>query len=201
MVDTVYTIGYAGFRIDDFIKILKENNISLVVDVRSAPYSQYYTDYNKENLIITLEKSHIYYRNYVSEFGARQSDPKFYPNGYLDFELFSKSEFFLLGVEKLKRSMEKDYTIALLCSEKDPIKCHRTIMVSRAFHRAGYKVLHLMSNGTSVTQEDIEERLLNIFFPDREQISMFVPTLSKQEYIDESYKKQNEIIGYTIEEA
>lgn len=201
MVDTVYTIGYSGFKIDDFIKTLKGNNISLVIDVRSTPYSRYYTDYNKENLSIMLEKSHIYYRNYVSEFGARQGERKYYPNGYLDFEMFSKSESFLSGVEKLKKSMEKNYTFALLCSEKDPIKCHRTILVSRAFHIAGYKIIHLMDNGTYVTQEDIEERLLNMFFPDREQINMFAPTLSKQEYLDESYKKQNKNIGYTIEEV
>lgn len=200
MVDTVYTIGYSGFNIDDFIKTLKEKNISLVIDVRSTPYSQYYAEYNKENLSTILEKSHIYYRNYFSEFGARQGERKYYPNGYLDFEIFSKSESFLSGVEKLKKSMEKNYTFALLCSEKDPIMCHRTILVSRAFHMRGYKIIHLMSDGISITQEDIEERLLNIFFPERNQISMFTPTLSKQEYINESYKKQNEKIGYTIED-
>ena len=200
MVDTVYTIGYSGFKIDEFIKTLKNKNINLVVDVRSSPYSQYYTDYNKENLSAILSKSNIYYRNYVLEFGARQKEKKYYPNGYLDFELFSKSEIFQEGINKLKNAMNKNYTFALLCSEKDPIKCHRTILVSRAFHLAGYNVLHLMPNGIHVTQDVIEERLLNEFFPNRSQISMFTPALTNQEYIVKAYKKQNEIIGYTIEE-
>lgn len=200
MVNTVYTIGYSGFKIDDFVKILKINGISLVVDVRSKPYSRYYTDYNKENLVAKLAKSNIYYRNYCDEFGARQGDRLYYPNGYLDFEIFSKSKAFLSGIEKLKKAMEKNYKFVLLCSEKDPINCHRTILVARAFHMDGYKIIHLIPNENYLTQEDIEERMLNKYFPDRDQTNMFVPLLSRCELIDETYRQQNKNIGYTIDE-
>ena len=199
MIDTIYTIGYSGFKIDDFVKTHKENGVSVVIDVRSLPYSQFYSDYNKENLSRILEVSKIYYRNYVAEFGARQENRDFYPNGYLDFEMFARSEVFLSGFEKIKKSMQKGFVIALMCSEKDPIKCHRTILVARAFHNAGYKVIHLLPEGQKITQEEIEERLLNMFFPDRGQINMFAPMLSTEEYIDEAYKKQNASIGYSIE--
>lgn len=199
MVNTVFTIGYSGFQINNFISALKDKDVSLVIDVRSLPYSQYYSDYNKEILSKTLSNSGIYYRNYVSEFGARQEERQYYPMGYLDFEMFSKSKSFLSGVEKLKKSMQQDYTFALMCSEKDPMMCHRTILVARAFHILGYKVVHLLPNGMSITQNEIEERLLNKFFPNRGQINMFSPSLSTQEYIDEAYKKQNANIGYSIE--
>ena len=106
MIDTIYTIGYSGFKIDDFVKTLKENGVSVVIDVRSLPYSQFYSDYNKENLSRILEVSKIYYRNYVAEFGARQENRDFYPNGYLDFEMFARSEVFLSGFEKIKKSMQ-----------------------------------------------------------------------------------------------
>ena len=85
-------------------------------------------------------------------------------HGYLDFEMFARSEVFLSGFEKIKKSMQKGFVIALMCSEKDPIKCHRTILVARAFHNAGYKVIHLLPEGQKITQEEIEERLLNMFF-------------------------------------
>ncbi len=200
MIDTIYTIGYSGFKIDDFVKILKNNKVSVVIDVRSFPYSQFYSDYNKENLSKVLENAKIYYRNYVAEFGARQEERKYYPNGYLDFEAFSKSEKFLSGFEKIEKSMQKNYIIALMCSEKDPIKCHRAIFVARAFYNAGYKVVHLLPEGKTMSQNEIEERLLNMFFPDRGQINMFTPTLTLEEYINEAYKKQNANIGYNIEE-
>lgn len=200
MIDTVFTIGYAGFQINDFVKTLKEKGVSLVIDVRSLPYSQYHADYNKENLSKILESNKIYYRNYTLEFGARQEERSYYPNGYLDFDMFSKSKNFLTGVDKLKKSMQQNYTFALMCSEKDPMMCHRTILVARAFHSAGYNVVHLQPSGKTVTQADVEERLLNKFFPNREQINMFAKNLSTQEYIEEAYKKQNAVIGYTIEE-
>lgn len=201
MIDTLYSIGYSGFQIKDFIDVLKSKGIVLVVDVRSAPYSQYFSDYNKETLEQRLKKVDIYYRNYAKEFGARQEAKEYYSRaGYLDFELFAKSTPFLSGIDKLKISMEKGYTFALMCAEKDPITCHRAILVSRAFYSAGYKVVHLLPNNTIMAQEDIENRLLKKYFPNRDQLSLLDKNLSAQEYICEAYKKQNATIGYSIEE-
>lgn len=201
MVDTVFSIGYSGFSVNDFINALKSNKISLVIDVRSMPYSQYFSDYNKDNIEQSLKSSGIYYRNYAEEFGARQEERKYYTSqGYLDFELFAKSPSFLSGFDKLVKSMEQDYSFALMCAEKDPINCHRTILVARAFHEAGYKVVHLLPNKCKVTQEDIEARLLKKYFPDRNQITLFNETLTEKEYIKQAYKKRNAEIGYSIEE-
>lgn len=200
MVHTVFTIGYSGFPLNNFVQILKDNQISLVIDVRSLPYSQHYPDFNKEHISKILERSKIYYRNYASEFGARQEEKKYYPNGYLDFNLFSKSKPFLSGIAKLEKSMQQGYTFALMCSEKDPVMCHRTIMVARAFYLSGYPIVHLLPNGKTMTQADVEERLLNQFFPDRNQINLFSENRSEQEYIEEAYKKQNACIGYKIKE-
>ena len=201
MVNTVYSIGYSGFSINDFIDTLHKNKISLVIDVRSTPYSQYFSDYNKDNLEPVLKKSGIYYRNYVLEFGARQEDRKYYTReGYLDFELFAKSPPFLSGFDKLVNSMKQDYTFALMCAEKDPFNCHRTILVSRAFYNAGYKVVHLLPDNCKVTQEDIEARLLKEYFPNWNQIPLFGEPVSEQEYINKAYKKRNAKIGYSIEE-
>ena len=92
MVDTVYTIGYSGFSVNDFVATLKANHISLIVDVRSQPYSQWFSDYNRETLEKTLKQAGIYYRNYAAEFGARQENRSYYSSeGYLDFRLRRKA--------------------------------------------------------------------------------------------------------------
>jgi uncharacterized protein (DUF488 family) len=201
MVDTVYTIGYSGFSIDDFVATLKSNHISLVIDVRSQPYSQWYSDYNEDVLGALLKHEGIYYRSYASEFGARQEDSSYYsPEGYLDFEKFAKSPQFLQGYEKLVKSMKQDYRFALMCAEKDPFNCHRAILVARAFHDAGYKVIHLMPNDLKITQEEIEQRLLEEYFPDRDQINLFAEPLDDDEYVIQAYRKRNSEIGYSIEE-
>lgn len=198
---TIYTIGYSGFPLNAFIQELKKHSISVVVDVRSSAYSERYPDYNKPSLQQALKQVGIYYRNYTLEFGARQEDRSFYsPEGYLDFELFSKSNQFQSGVAKMINSTEKGYIIAFMCAEKEPIQCHRAILVARAFDKLGFTVIHLMPNGISKDQKTIEEELLKKYFPNINQLSLFDNRLPEEEYINAAYRKQNEQIGYHLEE-
>jgi uncharacterized protein (DUF488 family) len=200
MKQTIFTIGYSGFTLSDFIETLLDHQISALIDVRSQPYSAYHPEYNKEFLEHTLHEEKIAYRNYAREFGARQTDSRYYsPDGYLDFELFSKSEAFREGVSKLTEGMQAGYRFALMCAEKDPIICHRTIMVARAFYKAGYRVIHLLPGDATSTQEEIELRLLNKFFPGRNQESLFDGEASQAQCIECAYRKQNAEIGYSIE--
>ena len=139
-MSSIYTIGYTAFNINEFIEILKKYNISCVIDVRSSPVSQYYPDYNKDVLERVLKSSGIYYRNYIEEFGARQNDKSYYTkDGYLDFKKFAKSEAFKKGIRKITDSMVQGYTFVLMCAEKDPINCHRNIMVASEFFKIGYE--------------------------------------------------------------
>lgn len=194
----IFTIGYAGFAIDDFIKALKKHNINSLIDVRSSPFSKFYQDYNKPLLCDTLQKNGIIYRNYNSEFGARQDDKTYYPNGYLDFSMFTRSKVFLDGMQKIINAIPLGYKFVLMCSEKDPINCHRTIMVGKAFSDNGISVSHILSDGHIITQSDIEARLLDMYYPDRDQLALFGEQLSAEEMIENSYKFQNEKIGYRI---
>lgn len=199
--NTIYTIGYSGFVIDEFIAILKARAITILVDVRSTPYSQYFSDYNKGFLEQRLKDEKVHYRNLANEFGARQDNKRFYSEaGYLDFELFTKSESFLSGMARVKNVMKQGYQFVLMCAEKDPIDCHRSIMVSRAFHDEGYNVIHILPNNENMSQVDIENRLLDMYFPDRKQISLFEDYGCTEDYIQEAYRKQNAVIGYSLKE-
>ncbi len=147
-------------------------------------------------------KTHwIYYRNYSDSFGARQNDRKYYcKEGFLDFEVFSKAEPFLQGIKKLCNSMDQNYTFALLCAEKDPICCHRTILVARAFFDRGYNVVHLLANGNTITQQEINTRLIEKYFPNRDQMTFFDVPQDDNTLLKAAYRKQNAEIGYRLEE-
>lgn len=201
MTKTLYTIGYSGFLVEEFIDALKKNNINAVIDVRSSPYSQFFSDYNKEPLEKTLKKEGIFYRNYSKEFGARQEDRSYYnAEGYLDFEVFAKSKQFSEGVNRLCASMEKGFVFALMCAEKKPIDCHRTILVARAFYRKGYKIVHICANGRTETQEDIHCQLLERYYPDRNQFNFFREDEDDEVLLLKAYKKRNKEIGYKLED-
>ena len=200
MSKIIYTIGYSGFSINAFIDTLKRHGIRLVIDVRSSPYSSFYPDYNMDTLKATLLKNGIYYRNYADEFGARQNNKALYAEGYLDFNLHCQSEAFIKGVTKLIDSLAQGYTFALMCAEKEPIRCHRTIMVSRRFFEKGYTIIHILPNGAYTTQQDIEQKLLDKFFPDRDQTTFFNEPQSDNQLIPQAYKLQNAEIGYRMED-
>lgn len=199
-MNIIYTIGYTAFKLDEFINKLKIYNISCVVDVRSVAYSQHYPDYNKDNLIKILKLHGILYRNYVAEFGARQTQQCYYTSeGYLDFEKFTQSDIFNEGYNKILLGIKRGYTFVLMCAEVDPIDCHRNIMIAREFYKRGFDIKNIMKDGTIKTQEDIERRLLEKFFPTRDQLSLLNAEKTKGELIIEAYKKKNEEIGYRLE--
>ena len=97
----VYTIGYAGLNIDRFLDVLKEDKISLLIDVRSLPKSKYFIDFNDNNLSKILPKIGVKYENWRKEFGARQDNFEFYTNGILDYEKFARE------VSNSKRALKR----------------------------------------------------------------------------------------------
>ena len=197
----IYTIGYSCFEIDNFINVLKIYNIKCLIDVRSNPYSKYYADYNKPNLQNILKNNGIMYRNYKLEFGAHQEGLEYYTDGYIDFSKYRKSESFLDGIRMVESGMKMNYTFALMCAEKDPSTCHRNIMIARKFHDLGYIVKNILSDSTYEFQEDIEQKLVDIYFPNRNQISLFSKNLSWENMVNMSYKYRNSEIGYRIDDT
>lgn len=199
MAKELYTIGYSGFPdVEEFVSTLKQYGIQILIDVRSSPFSTYYEDYNKDLLTLTLHKNGIFYSNYARQFGARQEDKSFYINGRLDFETFARSKQFLEGLQSVEKSKAK---IAFMCAEKHPSECHRAILVTRAFHERGHKIVHIKPGNITLSQEDIERELLDKYFPDRAQTSLFDDVeKTEDEYIAEAYRFRNDEIGFKLED-
>ena len=120
--NVIFTIGYSGFGNDVslFILSLRHFDINALIDVRSTPYSSFFTAFNKEALEASLSQAGIVYRNCSKEFGARQDDKRLYPNGYLDFEMFAKTPQFRDGVNKIVDGISKGFRFALSAAEADP---------------------------------------------------------------------------------
>jgi len=200
MVNIIYTIGYTAFKIEQFVSMLKKYNITCVVDVRSLAYSQHYPDYNKETLKKVLDSNGISYRNYSNEFGARQIEKCYLsPKGYLDFNKYVKSEKFEAGYKKITAGIDLGYYFVLMCAETDPIDCHRSIMIGREFYKRGFEVKNILKSGEILSQDKLEERLLDKYFISRDQISLFNDNKDEKQLIEEAYDLKNEEIGYRAE--
>lgn len=117
----------------------------------------------------------------------------------MDFEKFSQNEQFKSGIETLKNGLNLGEKIVLMCAEKDPISCHRSILISKSLKNENIEVLHIMPDESLQSQNELEARLLDIYFSNRNQLNLF-DKLNKKELVEKSYRQQNAKIGFRLEQ-
>ena len=199
----IYTRGHSNYTLERLIDMLEYYNINCVVDIRGTPYSKYNIQFDKEAIRYTLTNAGFVYIYMGKELAAKRIRKNSYNNeGYSNFEEVIKEEEFKRGVERLKNGCEKGYKIILLGAMQDPIRCHRSILVGRELVKNDFDVKHILDDYSIVTQDDIEEMLLNKYFSNRNQITIEDLTgnsLNNEEMINEGYKLANREIGYRIE--
>jgi uncharacterized protein (DUF488 family) len=191
----IYTIGHSNHSTEYFLELLRKYDIDSIVDIRSVPFSRYVPHFNKDIIrrILQVNKINCIYMG--KELGIVQQDKTLYSGeGYPDFEKVRESSDFLDGTARIKNGTEKGYRIALMCTEKDPLDCHRSILITREFKDQGYEVTHILPDGSSEDQDGLEKRLLQLYFPEESEHSLF-HILDKEKYIKElltlAYRKRN----------
>ena len=192
---SIYTIGYSSFSLEEFADVLGKYGITALADVRSSPYSSFHPDYNQETLRNFLKSKRIGYVFLGKELGARFEDSSVYTNNQVNFEKVAAHPLFRQGLKRIKEGA-RSYTIALMCAEKDPLTCHRMILVSRNL-TMDFNVWHILGDGTIEKHSAMEERLLKLFKLDQFNL----PGVTDEHLsLNEAYRLQAEKIAYRLEE-
>jgi uncharacterized protein (DUF488 family) len=190
----VFTIGHSNLEIGNFVARLKRHGIQAIADVRSSPYSQYNPQFNRELLQESLHNHGITYVFLGKELGARRSERECYLDGRADYGLISQTPAFRRGIERVTQGAAK-MRVALMCAEKDPIDCHRCILVTPHLRQLGLQVLHILSDGLLEDHEQTELRLLHLYA--LEEKDLFA---SPEENVARAYKIQGEKVAYHEED-
>jgi uncharacterized protein (DUF488 family) len=135
--------------------------VTAIADVRTSPYSKHYPQFNRDALREALSRDRISYVFLGKELGGRPSERRFYCDGIADYEKMARSSEFKKGLDRVMEGASK-HRIALLCSEQDPLDCHRCLLVGRALAGRGVAVGHISSDATIATHGTIENRLLEV---------------------------------------
>src|SRR5438067_1016033 len=159
MPDFVYTIGHSNHPISKLVELLLEHDITAVADVRSHPYSRFSPQFNREGLQAELSTAGITYVFLGRELGARSEDPNCYENGKVQYDRLARTAPFREGISRLADSAG-DYRITLMCAEKDPLTCHRAILICRHLAAKGIGAKHILEDGRIETHEAAISRLL-----------------------------------------
>lgn len=188
---TVYTIGHSTHPAEKVIDLLCRHRISAVADVRSRPYSRMSPQFNRESFAATLKTAGIAYVFLGRELGARSEDRSCYVRGKVQYDLLARTEFFQAGIQRLIQGITK-HRVALMCAEKDPLACHRGILVCRNLVARGVGVEHILEDGRIENHDDALSRLLReLGLPEGDLFR------SRDEFLEEAYSKRGEQIAYS----
>lgn len=157
-MNPLFTIGHSTHDWPFFAVLLRRHGIDVLGDVRSTPYSRYTPQFNREVIGPALALEGIRYVYLGDEFGARRKEAACFVDGKVDYDLVAVTPSFLSGMERLKDGASR-FRVALMCAEKDPLECHRTILVARQA-AAFTEVRHIRDDGSIETHVEAEARLV-----------------------------------------
>jgi uncharacterized protein (DUF488 family) len=191
MERTLFTIGHSTHTIDHFLGLLKRHQIGAVCDVRSTPYSQRNPQFNREPIKEALQDVGLAYVFLGKELGARSDNPACYIKGKVQYSHLAAEPIFREGLRRLQDGIER-YRVALMCAERDPLTCHRTILVCRALRSPGLTIEHILADGSIETNQAAEMRLMSILNIQPDMIH------DELECIERAYESQANHIAYVI---
>lgn len=159
MNNHLYTVGHSNHSMDEFIALLTQHGVTAIGDVRSQPVSTYTPHFSKTPLSAALALHGIAYVYLGDYLGGRSNNKACYQNGRLQYSRVLKEPTFDTGIERVKTGLQQ-HCIALMCSEKDPLGCHRALLVGRRLFQDGVPVQHILADATTETHTALETRLL-----------------------------------------
>ena len=189
----IFTIGHSTHTLEAFVALLKLHDVTALADVRSAPFSRFNPQFNKGALERSLKAHGVKYVFLGRELGARSDDRSCYENGRVQYARLARTELFRSSLERVTRGTQ-EHSIALMCAEKEPLECHRTLLVARALDEQGVTVDHILNDGRLESHRDAMERLLDVTGLPHEDLfrsrnELMAQALARQEarvaYVDE----------------
>lgn len=152
----LFSIGHSSQPLESFLRLLKDYDIEVVVDVRTAPYSRFNPQFNGRDLQRALKEHGLGYVFLGRELGGRPEGDKFYdPDGHVLYGRMAETTEFKAGLERLLDGATR-FRVAMMCSEEDPAECHRFLLITRVLHSQGIRVAHIRKDGTLQRTEDVK---------------------------------------------
>jgi uncharacterized protein (DUF488 family) len=186
----IWTIGHSNHSARRFIDLLRGAGIDCVADVRSTPFSRRNPQFSQKALAASLKDAGIGYWFLGDALGARPKDPECWEDGKVSYARIAASAAFQEAISAL---IEESHAkrIALMCAEKEPLDCHRTILVGRALAQRDTVLCHIHADGRIEPQDTLERRLLHLA---KEQVDLLS---SRDAALARAYDKRGRQMAFT----
>jgi uncharacterized protein (DUF488 family) len=191
---TILTVGHSTHDFPRFVRLLQEHEITAVADVRSVPVSRFTPQFNRGSVERGLQEAGIRYVFLGKELGARTADTTCYVNGRVQYGRLAQTPKFESGIERLIRGAQTE-RIAVMCTEGEPLDCHRTVLVARVLAERGVRIDHIHSDG-QIESHALAMKRLMVRFGLAEADLFRTPA----ERLEEALSRQEHRIAYVNED-
>jgi uncharacterized protein (DUF488 family) len=186
----LFSIGHSNIPAERFIALQQTAGVTTIADVRSTPFSRFCPWFSAKNLAPLLARQGIGYSSYGTALGGRPSDPALYRDGIADFEAMARQPDFHADLDRLVAEAAHS-RVCVMCSEREPLECHRCLLVARALAARGLNVGHILHDGSIEPHAVTEQRLLAL---DDQGESLFVT--GQHERLAAAYSRQARAVAY-----
>jgi uncharacterized protein (DUF488 family) len=186
----LFTIGHSNIPIDRFVALLQQAEVTAVADVRSVPASRRFPWFSKSNLAKRLAGEGIDYTLMGDMLGGRPRDARLYRNGVADYEAMASEPHYLEGLARLTAQAQCS-RICLMCAEREPLECHRCLLVARSLAEGGFTIGHILHDGGVEPHAETDRRLLALT---GEGCDLFTP--GQRERLAAAYRRQAYAVAY-----
>jgi uncharacterized protein (DUF488 family) len=186
----VFTVGHSTHGWEAFVSLLRQHGVEAVADVRSSPFSRFNPQYNRDVLEAALKATGIRYVFLGRELGARSEDPSCYVDGQVQYGRLAQTALFQGGLERVLRGAAK-YRVALMCAEKEPLECHRTLLVAKELAARGVEVQHIHADGRLESHEEAMDRLVTLAGLPKDDLFR-----TKETLVAEAMARQEKLVAF-----
>ena len=187
----IYTIGHSNHSARRFIDLLQGAGIECVADVRSTPFSRRNPQFSQKALVASLKDAGIEYWFLGDALGARPKDADCYEGGKVSYARIAATPAFQEAIDALIEDSHAK-RIAIMCAEKEPLECHRTILVGRALVQRGTALQHILADGRIEPHAELEQRLLRLA---KEHVDLFA---DRDAALARAYEKRGKRMAFSL---
>ena len=148
----VKTIGHSNHSIERFVSLLKAGGVERLVDVRSTPWSRRHPQFGQKDLARSLAEAGIDYVHAGAALGGK-------PQAGGSYDQLAARPAFKDALDCVIEEAQET-VLCLMCAEKEPLDCHRTVLVSRRLAERGVNIEHLLADGSTRSHHEVEETVL-----------------------------------------
>jgi uncharacterized protein (DUF488 family) len=186
----LFTIGHSNIPAERFLSMLRDAGVNAIADVRSTPFSRFFPWFSAKNLAPLLAQENMLYLPYGEPLGGRPRNASLYCDGVADYDAMARQPQFEVGLERL-RADAMHRRVCLMCAEREPLDCHRCLLVARALAGRGLAIGHILHDGTIEPHPATEQRLLEL---DSQPADLFTP--GQDGRLAAAYRRRARAVAY-----